>query len=193
MYTSSEFEREAEVVAPDPLEDDRARQHLPRVAHEELEQRELGPRQLDRPAAARTSRVPGSSSRSAKRSDVAVVLVARPAQQRAHAREQLLERERLRHVVVGARVEAGDAVLDLGRAPSASAPGAGCPTPRSRRQTSSPSTPGMSTSRITASGSSLALEPVQRLAAVGRELDLVALELERAAQGLAHGALIVDN
>src|SRR5919107_1706385 len=38
----------AEVVTPDALEDDRARQHLARVAQEELEQRELGARQLDR-------------------------------------------------------------------------------------------------------------------------------------------------
>ena len=48
---------------------------------------------------------------------LAVVPLGRPAEQRAHAREQLLERERLRDVVVGAGVEPGDAVLDLGRAP----------------------------------------------------------------------------
>ena len=33
----------------------------------------------------------------------------------------------------------------------------------------------------------------ERLAAVVRELDLVALELERAPQRLAHGALVVDD
>ena len=38
------------------------------------------------------------------------------AQQRAHAREQLAQRERLDEVVVGAGVEAGDAVVDLVRA-----------------------------------------------------------------------------
>src|SRR6184192_3462595 len=42
----------AEVVAPDSLEDHRSRQHLPWVQHEELEQRELRSRQLDRLAAA---------------------------------------------------------------------------------------------------------------------------------------------
>ena len=35
-----------------------------------------------------------------------------PAQQRPHAREQLLQRERLHHVVVGARVESVHAVGD---------------------------------------------------------------------------------
>ncbi len=44
-----------------------------------------------------------------------------------------------------------------------------------------------------ASGSSLAFEPVQRLAPVGGELDLVPLELERAPQRLAHGAFVVDD
>ena len=38
----------AEVVAPHALEDDRSREHLARVAQEELEQRELGSRELDR-------------------------------------------------------------------------------------------------------------------------------------------------
>ena len=45
-----------------------------------------------------------------------LVLLARAAQQRAHAREQLAQRERLDEVVVGAGVEAGDAVVDLARA-----------------------------------------------------------------------------
>src|SRR5579859_176357 len=36
-----------EVVAPDPLEDQGAGEHLPRVAEEELEQVELRPRELD--------------------------------------------------------------------------------------------------------------------------------------------------
>src|SRR6266571_214847 len=40
---------EAEVVAPDPLEDHRARQDLARVPQEELEQGELRSRELDLP------------------------------------------------------------------------------------------------------------------------------------------------
>src|SRR6476646_3306864 len=43
--------RRTEVVAPHALEDARPRQHLSRVAQEELEQREFGPRELDRPSA----------------------------------------------------------------------------------------------------------------------------------------------
>src|SRR2546423_3079423 len=40
--------REAEVVTPHAFEDDRPRQDLPRIAEEQLQQRELGPGQLDR-------------------------------------------------------------------------------------------------------------------------------------------------
>ncbi len=43
---------------------------------------------------------------------LAVLLPARAAQQRAQAGEQLLERERLGQVVVGARLQARDAVAD---------------------------------------------------------------------------------
>ena len=67
------------------------------------------------------------------------------------------------------------------------------PLRRSVRETSSPSTPGMSTSSTIASGSPLGLEPLERLDAVLGELDLVALELERAPQRLAHGPLVVDD
>ena len=62
-----------------------------------------------------------------------------------------------------------------------------------RRQTSSPSTRGISTSRTIASGSGCGSSRVERLGAVRGELDLVALELERAPQRLAHGALVVDD
>ena len=41
------------------------------------------------------------------------VLLAGAAQQRAHPRQQLAQRERLDEVVVGAGVQAGDAVVDL--------------------------------------------------------------------------------
>ena len=105
---------EAEVVAPDALEDDRAREHLARVAQEELEQRELGPGQLDRSRSPRrTSRVPGSSSRSANRSDS-----PRPRRRvrRSSARRRASSSSSANgfdEVVVGARVEPGDAVPDL--------------------------------------------------------------------------------
>src|SRR4051812_11659894 len=100
----------AEVVAPHALVDLRARQHLTGVAHEELEEVELGACQLQAALAAvrlarrRVDEHVGEAERS----------VARPgaSQQRAHAGTQLLDRERLDEIVVGAGVEAFDAVVD---------------------------------------------------------------------------------
>ncbi len=51
----------------------------------------------------------------------------------------------------------------------------------------------MSTSRIAASGGDALAEPLERLLAVACELDLVPLELERALEGFAHCALVVDH
>ena len=51
----------------------------------------------------------------------------------------------------------------------------------------------MRTSRITASAVSRPAQPLERLLAVARELDLVPLELERAPQRVAHGAFVVDD
>ena len=77
---------------------------------EELEQPVLGARELDAPVAAPHVARPGSSARSAKRSTLGRGLDA--PQQRAQAREQLAQGERLDQVVVGAGIEAGDAVVD---------------------------------------------------------------------------------
>ena len=66
------------------------------------------------------------------------------------------------------------------------------PALRRRRQASSPSSRGIETSRTTASTPSL-LEPVQRLLAVGGQLDVVALELEGAAERVPDGGLVVDD
>ena len=150
---------EAEVVAPDALEDHRPRQHLPRVRRKSSSSENSVRVSSIGWSPRRTSRVPGSSSRSAKRRASPASSLG-PPQERAHAREELLERERLRHVVVGARVEPGDAVLDLD-ARGQHEDGQRLPRAASRRQTSRPSTPGMRTSRIIASGSSLVLEPVR--------------------------------
>ena len=46
---------------------------------------------------------------------------------------------------------------------------------------------------MTASGSGLGLEPLERLRAVLGQLDVVALELEGAPQRLAYRALVVDD
>ena len=98
--------RRAEVVAPHALEDLRARQHLARVLEEQLEQVELGARELDRAARrggprARPGRARGRRS-AARRARAASV-------RRSSARSRACssrERERLDEVVVGARVEA---------------------------------------------------------------------------------------
>ena len=52
--------------------------------------------------------------------------------------------------------------------------------------------PGIATSSTTASWRDVG-QPVQRLAAVGRELDLVAVEAQRAVQRGAHRGLVVDD
>jgi len=100
----------AEVVAPDALEDRPALEHLARVAQEQLEQEELGLGQVDRPVAAADVARHGVEHEVGE----AELLVGRldPSQQRAQPRLQLAQRERLDQVVVGARVEAGDAVVD---------------------------------------------------------------------------------
>src|SRR5579872_3860943 len=100
---------EAEVVAPHALKDDRSRQHLTRVQHEELEQRELRARELDLVVAAMhlARRRVEVEVGEAQRLDGAV---RGTPEQRTQPREQLLEREWLYDVVVRAGVETGDAV-----------------------------------------------------------------------------------
>ena len=104
----------AEVIAPHVLEDRRAGQHLAGMAQEHLQQQELGARERQHPLAA-----PGLVGEAVQAQvlegerAVLLVILARAAQQRAHARQQLAQRERLDEVVVGAGVEARDAVVDL--------------------------------------------------------------------------------
>jgi D-alanyl-D-alanine carboxypeptidase/D-alanyl-D-alanine-endopeptidase (penicillin-binding protein 4) len=102
--------RRAEVVAPDAVEDHLARQHLTGVVHEQLEQQELGARQLDPPRAAVDLVGARVELEVREAQDLAVLLPPGAAQQGAQPREQLLERERLGQVVVGAGLEPGDAV-----------------------------------------------------------------------------------
>ena len=105
------------VVAPDELQQAIAAQHDPGVAREHLEQLELAPRQLDlapaAPNAARRrveQRSPTSTARRRGRGSSSSPPRRSSARRRAI---ELLDRERLDEVVVGAGLKAGDAVLDL--------------------------------------------------------------------------------
>src|SRR5205823_15120174 len=103
----------AEVVAPDALEDDRARQHLTRIAEEELEEGELGAGELDRVAPTPNLARPRLELEVAEPQG-SVAAVRRSPEQRTQARQELREREGLRQVVVRACVETRDAAVDLG-------------------------------------------------------------------------------
>ena len=120
-------------------------------------------------ASSRSPRQASWARRSRRRSSkasvcVLLVVLAGAAQQRAHAREQLAQRERLDEVVVGAGVQAGHAVVDLARARSASAPAcgrrrrAGAGRPRGRRRAAS-------RRRGSPTSYGVALEALERLAA----------------------------
>jgi len=91
---------------PDVLDDQRPRHRTPGVAHQELEHRELLRLQVDRPAAPAR----GAADRVELEIPDAQHVLPRGAapQQRAQPGRQLREREGLHHVVVRARIEAGD-------------------------------------------------------------------------------------
>ena len=95
-----------------------AREHRAGLAHEQLEQGELLRRKLELDVAAPHATAGGVEAELATSSVVG--RSSARAGQRPKAREQLVERERLREVVVGARVEALDPILDGSRAVSIS-------------------------------------------------------------------------
>ena len=137
----------------------------------------------------------GSSDRSAKVSGVGVlvaILRRGPAQQRPQPREQLLEGERLGQVVVGARVEPGDPVGDgLARGEDEHrqvVPGAAQPPAHLE-----PVEPRHHDVEDEGVGAVTAGDRVQGLLAVGGELDLVPVERQGPAQGVAHGPVVVDD
>ena len=114
-----------------------------------------------------------------------------PAQQRAQPGEQLLERERLGQVVVGPGVEALDPVADgVARgehqdrdAVADLAQGAGGLQPVEARH-----------HHVHHDGVGVdAADAGQRLGAVGGGRDVVAVELQRPAQRLAHGTVVLDD
>src|SRR5689334_14245511 len=96
------------VVAPDLVEQLLARDHEPLVAHQVLEQLELALGELD-PALAAEHLVGVRVERQVPHAQGGHPARGAPAQQRAHAGEQLLALERLDEVVVGADVESLDA------------------------------------------------------------------------------------
>ena len=173
----------AQVVAPHALEEGRPGQHLPRMEHEQLEESELSARQVDRAA--------GTSHLARDRVELeirevqgAVVAGGSPAQQRAQAGEELAERERLDEIVVGARVETVDSVLDRvarrqhqdGNTAAQPDRPAGLPAVERRHQN-------VQHDRI--GRRALVVEETERLDSVRGELDLVALQAERTPQRLA--------
>ena len=89
------------------------REHDAGVHHEQLEQVELGLGELERAAAAGGGAAERVEHEVADLERVVVAGDAGAAHQRAQARAQLVERERLHEVVVGAGVEAGHAVGHL--------------------------------------------------------------------------------
>ncbi len=112
--------------------------------------------------------------------------------QSAQASEKLRERERLRQVVVRARVQPGDPAVDLGACgehqhrdlvPGASQASAHFEPVGARHED-------VEDDRVRLR---VELEPPKRLLTVLGELDAVALELERPPQGVAHRALVVDD
>ena len=119
------------------------------------------------------------------------VRAAGAAQERAQPRMQLLERERLHEVVVRAGVEPGDAVAD----------GVARGQHQHRRVVvGRPQAPAdlepvdVRHQHVQHDGvGGVQREAVERLGAVGRELDVVALQPEGPLEGRANGRLVVHD
>jgi hypothetical protein len=138
----------------------------------------------------RTSRVPGSSSRSANRSCSSAPTEVR----RRSAGDELLEGERLRHVVVGARIEPSDTVFDLiaRREHQHRYTVTAAADPTADLEPVDHGHQDVEDDRIRLAVA-VRLEALERLLAVGSQLDLVALELEGPAEGLTHGPFVVHD
>ena len=170
-----------------------ARQHLPRVPEEQLEQRELGASELDGQVASAYLTRPEMELEIREAEHVRrVVAVRRPSEQRAKSCKQLRKRERLREVVVGSRIEPGDAVVDL------------CTRGQHQHRNGIPTGTKSSAHLETVDswhedveddGVSLrgATETFERRLAVSGELDLVPLEVEGTLQRLADSAFVIDD
>ena len=182
--------RRDRVVAPDVLEQALAGDDQPLVAHQVLEQLELAVGELDLALAAlHLARVRVELSRSPTTSEAAAA--RRPApQQRADPREQLLALERLRQVVVGAGVEAADAVLGLG------ASGQHQDRHVALRAQAAADLDAVEAGQAEVEHDEVRDEAggdVERLDAVGRGAHLVALVAQRAAQDVGDLLVVLDD
>jgi hypothetical protein len=179
----------AEVVAPHALVDERAGQHLTRVAQEELEQVRLGRRQLEAsPAASRVHRAE-IERQIGKAEDVRRFLLESAPQECAQPREQLFERERLGKVIVGAGIEALDPVAD----------GVACGQQQDGDPIALAAEAPCHVESVVAGHHHIEDDGIRRPSgdrgergiSVRGELDLVAGELEGALQRLPHRAVVV--
>ena len=123
--------------------------------------------------------------------DVERLLLERPAQERAQPGEQLVERERLRQVVVRAGVEALDPVADriARRQEQDRHPVALAAEPARDVEPVVPRHHHVEHDGVRRAP----LDRAERRVAVGGELHLVAGELERTFERLAHRAVVVCN
>ena len=138
----------------------------------------------------RTSRLARSSARSAKRQQlVGRLLAGHSAQERPQARQELLERERLGQVVVGPRVQTGHPV-GHGVPGGEQQHGDVVPCGAQRAARLQAVEPRHHHVEHHGVGTVLADEP-QRLLAVGRSDDLIAVERKRTPQGLPHGGIVI--
>jgi hypothetical protein len=161
------------------------------MAREHLQQQELRERELALAAPRLVRAQVQAHVLEGERLPRPVLLLAGAAQQRAHAREQLAQRERLDEVVVRARVQAGDAVVDLaargehqnGRAVAALAQAPAHLQPIHVRHRD------VEDHHVVGAGA----EPLQRLAAVDGLGDIVVFQRQRPGQRTLHGGLVVYN
>jgi hypothetical protein len=160
------------------------------MAEQQLEQEVLGARQLEAAAGAVDlvrDRVEGEVGVRQRLVRVGVG----SSEERAHAGEELFEGERLDEVVVGARVEAGDAVADRvagGEHEDRGAVAVGAQA-AAHLEAVELGHEHVENDRVGWRGR----DGGERLVAVVRLLDVVAVELEGALECIAHAALVVDD
>ena len=181
--------RRHRVVAPDLVEQALARDHQALVAHQVLEQLELAVGQLDLARAAPHLAGIGVELEVADAERGGAAWRA-PPQQRPDPGQQLLALEGLDQVVVGAAVEAGDAVLGLGAGGQ-----------HQDRHVAVGAQPAADLDAVEAGEAEVeddqvgdeAGGDVQRLDAVGRGLDLVALVAQRTPQDVGYVGVVLDD